>query len=1822
MKKLQLLLLMLLAWPIGMLADVSRDSLVSNYGGWVNLTDGYTEYKGNDHQKMEATIDGNIVHLIWMDHEADENGIYNIWYRRSTDLGKTWEDAKVVATTRYSSAINGDGGNKLMSASEGHVYITVIDRIDEKDAPYVVYLLKSDDGGATFSEPRGLMNSGTDWWDFHGVKIDSDGPMVVLGAAKSRESQVFYQISNDYGETFMERIEQYDAGDPMEFMDLHVNNGQWSALTWSKHWNYTTDWGPLTVTTYDGTELVHHDIGKQHSDGNYYIRPTMMKGYNGDELNYHPQMVLDGNTIHVMYRGNPGTDEEDIKSNQTLYSKSTDFGSTWSEPVILPESEGGHGMIAARGQNIYILTTRKGLHTLYYSNDGGSTWDYQTQATWNDDRLNTTRSYWVTIDPNDATGKHAYLTGNRYYYAETKDGFKTLCKNFVLGDKSWVRTYYNNNHALKVLLDKDGLEHWFLQYQHPVNVVTETGSYTDTDHSSRDILYRRNEAEPAPSTKNMALNLVDSLSPTHRVAIPMTPSLNIKEAMTVELWVQPDILGSFQVAATTENSGSQEGSTYTGGWCINLDAPSFMGTLDGYHHIRAALCTEKATDGVVIWLENRSKYQMWQLNKWHHIALTYDSKVKENNAHLYVDGMLVATGTGYGNILQGNNPIVLGRKGSSTSKGLLDNFIIWSRALTQEEIRDHIYNAPDGQDEDCRLLLTFDGTLKDQSQYGNDALGLLDVELTEHDGIRVPHPNFVMAKDNTGSNVTLTDVTTDGQVAWWVWDDSYYGYRTSTDRNVKLQNLNSGVYNVTMAAVGDDASGYNACATVTQQLSISGITQVSPDKAGNTEGFWVYIKGGFSKGTYTGKTVLLLKGDVKIEGKWATDYSKMKAVNGYGIMDLEPRAYFDLTDAEPGLYDVVVDTDTLRNGFTVEKGELPKVWMSMTGSGRQLINKWKNHTITYGNKANVPAYNTPIYFCISDNHGNTDVTLNFEYDYCNDKAIAQEIGEYVKVPDGKGDSVRVYSFLIPYIGPNTQGEVSFNVQRKNYGTGKQYVNIAYAIGEPWGPNESDASGTRGAAGTRGAYGLAQAECMIEYLATGVFESSIDALPLAGCVYNSFKTGYQGVSDNESRWSTFGSNFLSTFLSCGSDLFPVTAVGKCAFFMGSMIWNLVSNYNNAKQCLDGNGGNKDIECVSSYDPNEMIGPSIGNEDEHYIKPITVMPYTITYENKSTASAPANEVFISDTLDVKKYDLSTFNFSSYGWADKKYIVSGTNTKEFSADIPFTVSGYDMMVRVSGQFDEEKGIAKWSFVSLEKDGKELDDVMNGFLLPNNDDHVGEGFVSFSIEHLPNPATGTTVSNKATIVFDANAPIETNTFVNTFDTDYPTSEIKSLFKHDDKMVLTYVGNDNTSGVGSYDLYVFKNGGEAEELALGVTDNQYAFAYDPDASYAFCVIATDNVGWKEAKDIKPEVIPVSESVTITMSKYGKTTFCGSKGLDFSFSNEVKAFVATGFDKGENTIWMTRVKDVPAGVPVMIKGVAEKSYEIPVTSGGTSYYANMFKGNDGSETMVISPTEEDGKYVNYYMSKGQFVSVNGTANITANKCYLRLPATFEAEATGADQSVKIATSGKSSFAAPFDLDFTSLGDDVRAFTATGYDASTKTVWLSRVKKVQQGEGLMLKGTASETYAIPSVGVQAIYMNLIVGNTSGDAITVYPTSEDGEWTNYYLKGGTYMSVSGNVSIGNNKSYLQLPTSMLAGARGEDAEGMQSEYTFVEMEMESMPIIFASIGNDGDGTTGIKDNNRETITNDRDDQWYTLGGQRISKPTQKGLYIHNGRKVVVR
>jgi len=183
--------------------------------------------------------------------------------------------------------------------------------------------------------------------------------------------------------------------------------------------------------------------------------------------------------------------------------------------------------------------------------------------------------------------------------------------------------------------------------------------------------------------------------------------------------------------------------------------------------------------------------------------------------------------------------------------------------------------------------------------------------------------------------------------------------------------------------------------------------------------------------------------------------------------------------------------------------------------------------------------------------------------------------------------------------------------------------------------------------------------------------------------------------------------------------------------------------------------------------------------------------------------------------------------------------------------------------------------------------------------------------------------------------------------------------------------------------------------------------------------------------------------------------------------------------------------------------------------------------------------------------------------------------------------------GKTTWCSEYDLDFTNV-EGIKAYTATGYNNITKTIWLTRVMEVPAGTGILVKGDAG-TYKIPHAEVQSAYANWFVGNL-GETISISAT--DGDKTNYYLSGkdGSFVSVNGSANIGKNKAYLQLPTSVFGGTR-------------------SIGISY----DDEDGTTSIKD--LTPALSEGEGAWYTLQGQRVAKPG-KGLYIKNGKKVVIK
>ena len=67
-------------------------------------------------------------------------------------------------------------------------------------------------------------------------------------------------------------------------------------------------------------------------------------------------------------------------------------------------------------------------------------------------------------------------------------------------------------------------------------------------------------------------------------------------------------------------------------------------------------------------------------------------------------------------------------------------------------------------------------------------------------------------------------------------------------------------------------------------------------------------------------------------------------------------------------------------------------------------------------------------------------------------------------------------------------------------------------------------------------------------------------------------------------------------------------------------------------------------------------------------------------------------------------------------------------------------------------------------------------------------------------------------------------------------------------------------------------------------------------------------------------------------------------------------------------------------------------------------------------------------------------------------------------------------------------------------------------------------------------------------------------------------------------------------------------------------YVEHKGSNPAPPYFIVGDLGGDTTGIMDNRRETITNN---YWYTLDGRKLQgKPTQKGVYITNGKKVIIK
>ena len=361
------------------------------------------------------------------------------------------------------------------------------------------------------------------------------------------------------------------------------------------------------------------------------------------------------------------------------------------------------------------------------------------------------------------------------------------------------------------------------------------------------------------------------------------------------------------------------------------------------------------------------------------------------------------------------------------------------------------------------------------------------------------------------------------------------------------------------------------------------------------------------------------------------------------------------------------------------------------------------------------------------------------------------------------------------------------------------------------------------------------------------------------------------------------------------------------------------------------------------------------------------------------------------------------------------------------------------------------------------------------------------------------------------------------------------------------------------------------------------------------------------------EVVPsvdISLNAPVTVGKTGKSTLVSDRDLDFSTLDNLKAYIATGYDKDANKIWLTRVKDVPAGTPIMLIGPATEgstNYQIPTTTSTTYYPENYLKG---SATEAVNV---DNSYYNMALMSGTFGELTD-ATFPKGKCYLQLPKTLASNPGSADENINIGSSGKKSYISSYDLDFTSVSG-LKAYIVTGY--SKGTIWLTQVKKVPANTGLYLVGTANTPYPVPTDATHSSYINMLKGDAANNtALTTTSTVEGVNYTNCVLQGGHFTPLGADEpNFPKGVCYLPIPTSyIVASSRGDTGNIISSEIA----ETEVISIMLSNIGGENDGTTSIRSIGEVQI----DDAWYNLKGQRIDTPTKKGLYIKNGKKVVVK
>ena len=695
----------------------------------------------------------------------------------------------------------------------------------------------------------------------------------------------------------------------------------------------------------------------------------------------------------------------------------------------------------------------------------------------------------------------------------------------------------------------------------------------------------------------------------------------------------------------------------------------------------------------------------------------------------------------------------------------------------------------------------------------------------------------------------------------------YFGAQAfSAGQAITVPNTQAGIYYILVHGYYEPsaATGYSILARV---IPFS-ITSVSPNVGGNSGEATVVIDGALFQ---AGATVHLARSGQND----VIPIQEQVGGNGNVIA-----AVFDLRESPAGKYDVVVTNPdggkaTFPQGFEVVSGGGPTLITSVTGPTSVRAGSKFTDYVTVQNIGNTDALFVTVSIAIP-------AGSKFKIPADQFTLLPAQTGDHPdasSLPLSVDENGQTYvTLVIPRVPAG--GVVSVPDGATAPGNNSQATSlIPIMVTPPSGINQVPVSA---AAADSTASDLSQTplpsgaftqelpdSCWQAALVSGTSSALDLALELTGAgsiykcgkglVYTGIDTyqGYKGIADAKDtaeRNTEIGFTLATTVfdlvgdvLDCGKAVGltvlkdnPYVLTASAVVLVGSTALGLASTI---YECTRPNPATLTTRQVRSSDPNDKFGP-LGVGTQQWVSASQPLPYTVDFENVATATAPAHRITITDTLDPS-LDPRSFRLGEITFGDTTVTIPA-NRSHFQTEIDLGPSHANLKADISAGIDVVNHQAIWSIVAVDPaTNLETQDPTIGLLPPDDATHRGEGHVLYTIKPTAGSATGTVVNNTATIVFDTNEPINTNTWTNTLDAETPISKVTALpAVSAPAFTVSWAGTDGKAALAlTYDIYVSDNGGPFTAFLTGTSLTSATFTGTPGHTYGFFSIAHDAAG-------------------------------------------------------------------------------------------------------------------------------------------------------------------------------------------------------------------------------------------------------------------------------------------------------------------------------------------------------------------------------------------